>query len=294
MIRNRRQDRPATRPFRALLLAAVLAGCTAEVRESDLIRPQRGGALAAETVAAAAPAYTLAEHRLPAPGGATLYAVHLRQKGARATILYFGGNGYTIGRFGAWTASLFAPLGVDLILVDHRGYGLSEGSPTVGAMEGDSLAAFDFARKLVGPDGPIVVHGHSLGSFFAGHVAANRPAAGVVLESSATTTEAWVDAGTPGAAKLFIRKVEIDPSLRGRGNLSVVPRIDEPLLILVGAKDGTTPPSLSQGLYAVSPLPEGRKTLQVVPGAGHSDVMTRPGAIAAYRLFLAKLAAPAS
>jgi fermentation-respiration switch protein FrsA (DUF1100 family) len=161
-------------------------------------------------------------------------------------------------------------------------------------MEGDSLAAFDHARKLVGPDGRLVVHGHSLGSFFAGHVAANRAAAGVVLESSATTTEDWVEAGIPGAARLFIRKVEIDPNLRGRGNLGVVPRIDEPLLLLVGAKDGTTPPSLSQGLYAASPLPEGEKTLRVVAGAGHTDVMTKAGAIAAYRAFLAKLNASAS
>ena len=78
------------------------------MRESDLIRPQRGGALTAEAVAAAAPAYSLAELPIPASGGASLYAVHLRQPGARATILYFGGNGYTIGRFGAWTASVFA------------------------------------------------------------------------------------------------------------------------------------------------------------------------------------------
>ncbi|MEA3053965.1 MAG: uncharacterized protein QOG72_2868 [Sphingomonadales bacterium] len=272
------------KPLRLLLLAVLLSGCTAVVRESDLIRPQKGGALTA------APGYSVTEHRIPTPDGARLYAVHLRQPGARATILYFGGNGYTIGRFGAWTAGVFAPLGVDLIIVDHRGYGLSEGSPSAAAMEEDALTAFDYARKLVGADGRIVVHGHSLGSFFAGHVAANRSAAGVVLESSATTTEDWVEAGTPGAFKLFIRKVEIDPNLRGRGNLSVVPRIDEPLLLLVGAKDGTTPPNLSQGLYAASPLPEGRKTLRVVAGAGHADVMTKPGAIEAYRAFLARLA----
>ena len=272
-----------------LVLAALVAGCTAEVREVDLIRPLSGGGLTAQAIAAAAPAYTLAEHRIPTSDGSSLYAVHLRQPGARATILYFGGNGYTIGRYGAWTAGLFAPLAVDLIIVDHRGYGQSEGRPSVAAMEADAVAAFDHARRLVGPDGRIVVHGHSLGSFIAGHVAASRDAAGVVLESSATTTEDWVKAGTPGAAKLFIRKVEIDPSLRGRGNLAVVPRIEEPLLLLVGAKDGTTPPSLSQGLYAASPLSEGRKRLQVVASAGHADVMTKPEAIAAYRGFLAKL-----
>jgi fermentation-respiration switch protein FrsA (DUF1100 family) len=274
---------------RLLLLAAVLAGCTAQIRESDLLRPQRGGGLTAEAVQAVAPAYTLTEHRIAMPDGASLYAVHLRRPGARATILYFGGNGYTIGRFGAWTAGVFEPLGVDLILVDHRGYGLSQGSPTAAAIESDALAAFDHARKLVGADGRIVVHGHSLGSFFAGHVAAHRQTAGVVLESSATTTEDWVRTGMPGIARPFIRKVEIDPNLRGRGNLANMPRIDEPLLLLVGAKDGTTPPSLSRGLYAASPLPAGRKTLEVVAGAGHSDVMTKAGAITAYRALLMKL-----
>jgi hypothetical protein len=271
-----------------LLLAVLLGACTSEVRESDLLRPLRSGGLTGAAVAAAAPAYTLAEHRIPAADGAALYAVHLRQPGARATILYFGGNGYTIGRYGAWTASLFAPLGVDLMIVDHRGYGLSSGSPTVAAMESDALAAFDHLRRLVGADGRIVVHGHSLGSFIAGHVAASRPAAGVVLESSATTTEDWVEAGTPGLAKPFL-KVEIAENLRGRGNLAMMPRIEEPLLLLVGAKDGTTPPSLSQGLYAASPLPATRKILKVVAGAGHADVMTRPEAMDAYRGFLARL-----
>jgi fermentation-respiration switch protein FrsA (DUF1100 family) len=272
-----------------LVLAVSLAGCTAEVRETDILRPLRGGALEAQAVAAAAPAYTLAEHRIAGAGGDRLYAVHLRQPGARTTILYFGGNGYLVGRWGAWSAGVFAPLGVDLVLVDHRGFGLSEGRPSAAAIEEDGLAVFDFVRKLVGPEGRIVVHGHSLGSFIAGHVAANRPADGVVLESSATTTEEWVKARTPGAFKPFIRKVEIDSGLRGRGNLANMARIDEPLLLLVGAKDGTTPPRLSQSLYAASPLPPTRKTLRTIAGAGHEDLMTKPEAIVAYSAFLSAL-----
>ena len=274
---------------RLLPLVALLAGCTMEVRENDLMRPVRGGALSTAAVAAAAPAYSLTEHRIASADGARLYAVHLRQPGARATILYFGGNGYTTGRFGAWTASVFAPLEVDLMIVDHRGYGLSEGTPAIAAMEADALAAFDYLRGLGGGGGRIVVHGHSMGSFLAGHVGAHRPAAGIVLESSATTTEQWVEAGTPGAAKPFIRKVDIAPSLRGRGNLANMARIEERLLLLVGAKDGTTPPRLSAGLYAASPLPGSRKTLKTVTGAGHADVMTKADAIGAYRAFLAAL-----
>jgi uncharacterized protein len=269
-----------------LWLSFLLAGCTAEIRESDFIRPLAGGPLTPQAVAAAAPVYALAEHRIVRPDGGRLYAVHLRQPGARTTILYFGGNGYTIGRYGAWSAGVFAPLGVDLMIVDHRGYGLSEGRTGIAAMEGDALAAFDYLRGLAGSGHRIVLHGHSLGSFIAGHVGAHRPAAGIVLESSATTTEQWVAASTPGVARPFIRKVDIARDLRGRGNLANMPRIEEPLLLLVGAKDRTTPPRLSHGLYAASPLPEARKTLRTIAGAGHGDVMTRAETIRAYRAFM--------
>lgn len=271
----------------AILLAVALAACTAEVRESDLLHPVRSGGLAAEALAKAAPAYRLSEERI-AVDGATLHAVRLTQPGAKATVLYFGGNGYTIGRFGAWTASVFAPLGVDLMIVDHRGYGLSTGTPTAATLGEDGLAAFDHLAAELGPGARIVVHGQSLGSFVAGHVAANRPSAGVVLESSATTAEDWMKAATPGLARPFL-KVRIDEALKGRGNLSNMARIEEPLLILVGARDGTTPPPLSRALYAASPLPPGRKTLFEVPGANHVDVMTKPPAIAAYRAFLGRL-----
>jgi len=268
-----------------LALLAAVGACTARVEERSLVRPVTGGALTQAAVAQAAPAYTLTEHRIAAPDGARLYAVHLRQPGARATLLYFGGNGYAIGRYGAWTAGLFAPLGVDLFLVDHRGYGLSEGTPTIPAMEADALAVHDHLRARLGAGAKLLVHGHSLGSFMAGHVASNRDTAGAVLESSATTTEEWVKAGTPGAAKPFL-KVEIDEALRGRGNLANVARIEEPLLLLVGEKDRTTPPALSRGLLAGSPLTEGRKRLVVVRGANHVNVMEKPEAVAAYRVFL--------
>ena len=273
-----------------LPIAALAAACTAHIGEDTLLHPMAGGGISVDALARAAPAYTMTEHWIPAPDGARLSAVLLRQPHARATILYFGGNGYTMARFGAATAAVFAPLGVDLMIVDHRGYGRSEGHPTQANFEADGVAAFDY---LAGLDGMapqrIVVHGQSLGSFTAGRVAAERPAGGVVLESSATTTEDWVDANLRGAARLFVR-TEIDPSLRGRGNLANMARIDEPLLILVGRDDRTTPALLSEALYAASPLPAGRKTLAVIPGAGHNDVLLRPEAVRAYGEFLGHLA----
>jgi pimeloyl-ACP methyl ester carboxylesterase len=134
----------------------------------------------------------------------------------------------------------------------------------------------------------VIVHGHSLGSFIAGGIAARRPTGGAVLESSATTAEDWVDASHRGIARMLVR-VKIDPALRGRGNLSNMSLIDEPLLILVGGQDRTTPPRLSQALYAASPLAPARKAIAVIERANHVDVMDRPETVSAYRAWLARL-----
>jgi uncharacterized protein len=264
----------------ALLAVAPPAGA-AQLTEEVLLRPVPGGTVTQEAVSAVAPAYRVTDHTIVAADGTRLHAVLLRQPNARGVVLYFGGNGYTIGRFGAPVAAVFAPLGVDLMIVDHRGYGMSEGRPTVAALESDSLAAFDYLAALPGVDrARIIVHGQSLGSFTAGHIAARRPTAGVVLESTITSAEQW-------AAMMMGEGATIADALRGRGNLRYMRRIEEPLLLLVGADDRVTPASFSQTLFDASLLPAGRKMLAVVPGAGHNDALARPDALAAYQRFLA-------
>jgi uncharacterized protein len=263
----------------SFLLAAAPAA--AQLTEEMLLRPVAGGTVTQEAVSAVAPAYRVADHTIVAADGTRLHAVLLRQPNARGTVLYFGGNGYTIGRFGALVAAVFAPLGVDLMIVDHRGYGMSQGRPTVAALESDGLAAFDYLASLPGIDrARIVVHGQSLGSFTAGHVAAHRPTAGVVLESSITSAEQW-------AAAMIGEGAAIGEALRNRGNLRYMPRIEERLLLLVGADDRVTPASFSQALFDASPLPAGRRILAIVPGAGHNDALSRPEALGAYQRFLA-------
>lgn len=152
------------------------------------------------------------------------------------------------------------------MLVNHRGAGMSEGTPSAAALSGDALAVFDYLGSLPGisPAG-IMVHGHSLGSFTAGDVAAERPTAGVVLESSVTTTEDWTRA-TVSALGRMVTRFEIAEGMRGQGNLANVEKIQEPLLSLVGARDETTPPSLSRALFAAS-LERAPPTCLVV-GAG--------------------------
>jgi fermentation-respiration switch protein FrsA (DUF1100 family) len=172
------------------------------------------------------------------------------------------------------------------LIVDHRGYGPSEGTPTATNIEADGLAAFDYLSALPGVAAHrIILHGQSLGSFIAGYVAANRISAGVVLESSVTTTEDWVAVQTAGIPV----KVTLAQGLKGRGNLARMPAIHEPLLLLVGSKDDTTPPRFSEALYLASPLPLERKLLKIIGGAGHDNVLDKQEARVAYSEFLKRV-----
>jgi len=269
-----------------LTLLLALAGCTVTVDERSLLHPTPGGALPEEALEGAAGVYAMTEHWIGTPDGSRLSAVLLRQPGARGTILYFGGNGFTIERFGAYVAGALAPLGVDIMIVDHRGYGRSEGTPTQANIEADGVAAFDYLSGTIGvAPARIVVHGQSLGSFIAGHVAANRPAAGVVLESSATTAEEWVDANFRGVARTFVRRGSIR-RFRGAATGATWRRSGSRCCFWSAPRIGRRRPGSARRSTPPRrcPLP---KTLLVVPGADHTDVLVHQEAIAAYRRFLA-------
>lgn len=272
----------------ALFTVIVLGGCRWEVTESIMIRPTPDAADATATLNVPA---GIDQRRLAiaASEGAKLNAVWLTQPNAAPTVLYFPGNLYRISVRGATTASRLLPLGVDLLIVDHRGSGASSGSPNLPRLENDALTVYDYAvNSLNIPANQLVVHGHSLGSFMAGHVAAHRPVAGLVLEGSATTTEEWVRLSVPWYGKPFVR-VTIAEGLRGKGNRSVVENSRTPLLVLSGKRDPEAPWKLSRRLFEAAATPARDKHLVVVKKAGHMDVLDWPEAIDAYRAFLGSI-----
>jgi uncharacterized protein len=270
-----------------LAVTLMLGACTFHVTEQNFVRPVPDPADA--PAPAAGFAGLVAEPQalqITASDGTRLHAVALTQPAARLTVLFFGGNLSRVSSGGRRVAEQLLPLGVNLLLVDHRGSGRSEGQPTVDLLLSDALAVFDYLTHERGiPAATIVVHGHSLGSFMAGHVARNRPVGGLVLSGSATNTQDWVAASVPWYFKPFVH-TEIDPALVDRGNLAAVEQQRAPLLVIGGQRDELSPPILSRKLAAAAQRAQRPVALVIARGADHEHLLDHADVIAAYRTLL--------
>ena len=105
----------------------------------------------------------------------------------RMTLLWFHGNAGNITYHYGMIEGLVAQ-SIAVFIIDYRGYGRSEGSPSEQGLYMDARGAWDYLTKerAVAP-GQIVVFGDSLGGAVAIDLASKVEAAGLVVLSSFTS-----------------------------------------------------------------------------------------------------------
>ena len=281
--------------FKKLLVIVILlcglSACVAPVKERGLLPGAVATKLDLPQAKLDFPVYRFTAHSVSL-GSDQLYALSASRPDARATVLFFGGNQYTIEKWSGRTLGYYQNIPVNVVLVDHLGYGASTGKPTLDGLFAGAAASYT-ALKTWPELGnlPVIVHGHSIGSFLAGHVAEKFTLDGLILEGSATTTEEWLKVIPRGLRGLVFRRFEVDDALKGRGNLALMAHLDEPILIVVGKKDTQTPLILSEKLYAAIPSTVTvAKHLVVVPKGTHLNSAWGPEFRDA---FMAQFLAPA-
>lgn len=185
-------------------------------------------------------------------------------------IVYFHGNGEIASDYNS-IAPLYTGLGISLLVVDYRGYGISNGRPTASALINDAVLCWQQAPRILAdkqaqPEAMYVM-GRSLGSAAALEIAAqaNSNLSGLIIESGFAYTFALVERIG------FVQLPDAFEQQDGFGNLEKIARIDAPTLILHGDRDLLIPVTDAVALYEASP--SRRKTLLRIPGAGHNDLM---------------------
>jgi pimeloyl-ACP methyl ester carboxylesterase len=114
---------------------------------------------------------------------------HKRRQGERRPlVIFFHGNGEIIDYLPE-QAEGFRALGIGVLLVEYPGFGRSSGQPSEKNITETAVAAFDAAirREEVDPE-RIVIFGRSLGGGAACALAARRPSAALILQSTFTST----------------------------------------------------------------------------------------------------------
>lgn len=186
-----------------------------------------------------------------------------------ANILFFHGNGEIVGDYDDLGA-VYAQHGLNFLAVDYRGYGRSDGTPTVTHMMADCHQIFrytcDWLQKT-GCTGPLLVMGRSLGSASALELAARHGdhIDGLIIESGFAKVRPLlqllgIDTHTLGEIENF-----------GFQNTAKIARFNKPTLIIHAQFDHIIPYADGETLYRASPAVQ--KSLLMIPDANHNDLL---------------------
>lgn len=262
----------ARRATPAILLAVLLSGCTNlffQPQTTLFDSPDRYGIKYQVEQLRAADGTRLTAWYFPArqaPGGGA----------AKGTILFLHGNGENISTHFRSIAWLPAE-GYNVLGLDYRGYGTSEGAPSLPGAEADIDAAMKSLLDHPGVDPHrIVIFGQSLGGalaiYYAAHTSYRANIRAVVIDS------AFYDYRRIAREKLAGTKLTwafqwlpwlvIDDDYSPRDAVAGISPL--PLLLIQGDSDRVVPPHNINDLFARAREP---KQMWVVPGADHLQAL---------------------
>ncbi|KAB7498500.1 Protein ABHD13 [Armadillidium nasatum] len=210
---------------------------------------------------------------LYARDGTKLHAVFVKQESHAIenapTFVYMHGNAGNIGHRLGNIYDLYRILGINILVVEYRGYGLSQGSASEQGLYLDAEAAICYLRTRTDIDlSKIVVFGRSLGGAVAIDCVSRSEirsrVAALVIENTFTSI--------PDMAKVLFAGMKILPSLpewchKNKFNSKLkMCRVVVPSLLLSGQADTLVPPRMMMELYQSCPSPM-KRMLKFVRGS---------------------------
>lgn len=215
---------------------------------------------------------------LPLENDNEILRINVARHGHRSAVLYFGGNAEDVSLNAPEFSQLFQ--GMDLFLMNYRGYGGSTGSPSAQGLFSDALALYD--AIIAGYDSVIVV-GRSLGSGVAVYLASRRTVDGVIL---LTPYDSMVSVARHHYPFLPVRYL-----LKDRyESASYIAEVAAPILFIIAEADQVIPRHSSDALIAA--VSHERTAVVVIPAATHNTFDGQPQYEAAIHSYLDSLRAP--
>jgi hypothetical protein len=188
-----------------------------------------------------------------------------------SSILYFHGNGETVSTYDE-VALIYNKIGVNFFVADYRGYGLSNGMPTITNMISDAHLIFKRFKEIIEKKNfkkSIFIMGRSLGSIAAIELAFHyqNDISGLIIESGSADNfrPLW---------EHLLRDSEKEILLNEENcllNKMKIRRVKKPTFIIHGQKDSIVCPAEGKELFKNSGAAD--KEILIIPDADHNTII---------------------
>lgn len=196
------------------------------------------------------------------------------------TFLFFHGNAGNINNR-IEKIELLHILGGNVLIIDYRGYGISEGSPSEKGIYLDAQAALDhlMARDDIAKD-KIIVYGVSLGGAPAAELALKRQddLAGLVMHSTLTSAKDMAKRILP-IVPAFLVQTKM-------ANIDKIQQIKVPKLIIHSPQDEVIPYQMGEQLFKAAAEP--KEFLRLNGDHNDAHIISMDEYLAGMRKFLDK------
>jgi fermentation-respiration switch protein FrsA (DUF1100 family) len=181
--------------------------------------------------------------------GARLHGWYISAPETRGVVLFFHGNAGNISHR-LESIAIFQRLGLDVLIVDYRGYGQSTGKPSEQGTYKDAQAAWDYlvdSRGIAPSD--IVIFGRSLGAAVGAWLAARTRPAGVIVESGFTSGADMAKRIYPFYPAALLTRLKYPV-------IEYLASVASPLLVVHSRDDEIIPFEMGRALYEAAPQPK--------------------------------------
>lgn len=193
-------------------------------------------------------------------------------------LIYFHGNGENVSHYLPLTTEFHA-LGLNVLMLEYRGYGESEGVPSEAGLYRDARAAYDWLIHKGVAAQNIILYGFSLGSGVATNLASEVETGALILEAPYTSI--------PEVARALYRIVPLNLMRNRFASRERIANVDAPLLVIHSPEDRTVPFNQGRELFDLAEEP---KTFVEVEGGHLAMLGDKPDGevLGEIRMFLEK------
>ena len=200
--------------------------------------------------------------------GIALNGWYVPRSGSKQAVLFFHGNAGNISHRRD-SIEIFHRLGLNVFILDYRGYGKSQGKPDEQGLHLDAKAGWQFLIEEKGFSADkIVIFGRSLGGAVAARLASEVSARGLILESTFSSAKDFANSVFTILSRLVYVRYDFNVAQK-------IQRVNYPVLILHSPDDEIMPFNLGEKVYQSANKP--KRFVQMKGDHNYGFILSQPG-----------------